>query len=92
MTSAQMYVFIGVFFLSEYAKYPHKRMFWSSLLDVPNNIQIDPIDRLFKLRPLITYLGHAFEFDHRSQHDTVLYKHFAIQYIKEKANQIWFYQ
>lgn len=39
MTMNEMYVFIGGLLLSGYAKYPQKRMFWSSSPDVPNILQ-----------------------------------------------------
>lgn len=39
MTMDEMYVFLGGFLLSGYAKYPNKRMFWSGQNDVPKILQ-----------------------------------------------------
>lgn len=39
MTMNEMYVFLGGLMLSGYAKYPNKRMFWSSQTDVPQILQ-----------------------------------------------------
>lgn len=50
MTLEEMYVFIGVLLFSGYAKYPNKRMLWSSLPDIPvivqNSIRLNRFEQI----------------------------------------------
>nr|XP_023024004.1 piggyBac transposable element-derived protein 2-like [Leptinotarsa decemlineata] len=39
LTMDELYVFLGILLLSEYGKYPNKRLYWSSEDDVPKMVQ-----------------------------------------------------
>lgn len=52
MTMDEMYVFLGGLLLSGYAKYPNKRLYWSSLSDVPkmlgNSIRLNRFEQILR--------------------------------------------